>query len=98
MKIRLLLIILMPLFVVAYLFAFIRYLYNIIVDVDRAWHMAIAHDQLANAAFNGNPDKTISARAYKHSLNDEHRECWAVWLCKVLDILDPNHCEKSKDT
>ena len=31
----------------------------------RAWTLAVAHDQLANAAFGGHEDETISSRAGK---------------------------------
>lgn len=30
---------------------------------NRAWKLAIGHDQLANAAFGGSEDETISSRA-----------------------------------
>ena len=31
----------------------------------RAWTLAVAHDQLANAAFGGHEDETLSSRAGK---------------------------------
>lgn len=31
----------------------------------RAWTLAVAHDQLANAAFGGHEDETLSSRAAK---------------------------------
>lgn len=49
-------------------------------------------DQLANAATGGHEDETISSRAGR--LKKEGRG-WACVLCKLLDKLDPNHCEKS---
>ena len=48
-------------------------------------------DQLANTTMNGSEDETISSRAGRHK-DDEK---WACWLCKLLDKIDPNHCEKS---
>lgn len=58
----------------------------------RAWRLAVAHDQLANTAFGGNEDETISSRAGK-AARDGRR--WGCVLCKLLDRLDPGHCERS---
>lgn len=58
----------------------------------RAWRLAVAHDQLANAAFGGNEDETISSRAGKAARAGER---WGCVLCKWLDRLDPGHCERS---
>lgn len=41
---------------------------------------------------NGDPDETISSRAYKRSL--EGSKAWTL-LVKFLDFLDENHGEKS---
>lgn len=88
---RLYLILLFPLLVLALAWWTIKYLWAIVFAPDHAWTLAISADQLANAAFNGNPDETISSRAGRHK-DDEK---WACLLCKLLDKLDPNHCEKS---
>ena len=58
----------------------------------RAWTIAVAHDQLANAAFGGDEDETLSSRAGKAAREGKR---WACVLCRLLDRLDPNHCEKS---
>lgn len=58
----------------------------------RAWRLAIAHDQLANAAFGGNEDETISSRAGKAAREGRR---WGCVLCKWLDRIDPGHCERS---
>jgi len=58
----------------------------------RAWTLAVAHDQLANAAFGGHEDETLSSRAGKAARQGKR---WACVLCRLLDRLDPNHCEKS---
>ena len=34
----------------------------------RAWTIAVAHDQLANAAFGGHEDETLSSRAGKYEI------------------------------
>ena len=64
----------------------------IIAGSPRAWKLAIAYDQLANAAFGGNEDETISSRAYKASLNKRR---WGCILCKLLDKIEPDHCAQS---
>ena len=58
----------------------------------RAWTLAVAHDQLANAAFGGHEDETLSSRAGKAALEGKR---WACVLCRLLDRLDPNHCENA---
>lgn len=59
---------------------------------ERAWSLAIAHDQLANTAFGGDEDETISSRAGKAARAGKR---WGCVLCKLLDKFDPEHCEKS---
>lgn len=59
---------------------------------NRAWSLAIAHDQLANTAFGGDEDETISSRAGKAARAGKR---WGCVLCKLLDKFDPGHCEKS---
>ena len=94
---RLYLVLLFPLLVLALAWWAIKYLWAIMFAPDHAWDLAISVDQLANAAFNGNEDETISSRAGRHCRDShpEDREKWACLLCKLLDKLDPNHCEKS---
>lgn len=58
----------------------------------RAWRLAIAYDQLANTAFGGNEDETISSRAGRARRQGKR---WACLLCRLLDRLDPGHCERS---
>ena len=59
---------------------------------DRAWHIAIAWDQLFNATTGGDEDETLSSRAGRAARRGER---WARWLCRLLDRLDPGHCERS---
>ena len=94
---RLYLILLFPLLVLALAWWVVKYLWAIAFAPDHAWDLAVSADQLANAAFNGNLDETISSRAGRHCLCDkpEDRERWACVLCWLLDKIDPNHCEKS---
>jgi len=58
----------------------------------RAWTLAVSYDQLANAAFGGHEDETISSRAGK-AQRDGRR--WGCVLCRLLDRLDAGHCDKS---
>lgn len=58
----------------------------------RAWKLAVSYDQLANTAFGGHEDETISSRAGKEARKGTR---WACVLCKFLDRFDPGHCEKS---
>lgn len=67
-------------------------LFAVLAGSDRAWTLAVAHDQLANAAFGGSEDETISSRAAKAARGGER---WGCVLCKLLDKLDPGHCEKN---
>ncbi len=79
----------------AALFALLRMLYCIAANPPRAWVLAIAHDQLANAAANGDPDETISSRANR--ARAELRR-WGCVLCGLLDRIDPGHCAASAGT
>lgn len=54
--------------------------------------LLIAIDQLANALFAGYPDETVSYRSAKARSNGKR---WGCILCKLLDAVDPNHCEKT---
>lgn len=58
----------------------------------RAWRLAVGYDQLANAAFGGDPDETISSRAAKAR---RHGRRWGCLLCRLLDKIDRDHCERS---
>jgi len=58
----------------------------------RAWTLAISYDQLINAATGGHEDETISSRAGREQRKGKR---WARLLCRLLDALDPGHCERS---
>lgn len=91
MKNRLILIAIWLLCLVASLYAAVRMLYCIFKNPQKAWVLAVSHDQLANAASNGDPDETISSRANRYMPENK----WACRLCKLLDFLDKNHCKDS---
>lgn len=77
---------------VAVLIASLWMLIAIVTGSRRAWTIAVAHDQLANAAFGGHEDETLSSRAGKAARQGKR---WACFFCRLLDRLDPNHCEKA---
>lgn len=70
-----------------------RMTYAIFTNRDRAWAIAKAYDRLGNAVLNGSDSEFISTRAYRGSI--EGKRSWCL-LCKLLDLIDENHCFKSK--
>jgi len=72
--------------------ALIRLLWAIITNVDRAWKILLAFDRVGNAALNGDPDESISSRAYRDS--HEGKRVFCI-LCKILDRIQKNHCKNS---
>lgn len=60
-----------------------QYLYNILVSID----------QFINVIFGGDPDMTISGRWGKLVHLDKCVLC--KWACKLLDLVDKDHCRKA---
>ncbi len=57
------------------------------------WRVLLALDQLANVVLlNGDEDETISSNAGKSARRGLR---WACVLCRILDLADPGHCERS---
>jgi hypothetical protein len=54
--------------------------------------MMLVLDRLANALFGGKASETISSRAFRGM--NEGVKGWC-FLCKALDIIEQDHCEKS---
>lgn len=92
---RLILILLFIPVSIAAMFSLAMYLVYALAGHKRAWHIALAQDQAVNAGFGGSEDETISSRAGKSAAR---RERWGCVLCKLLDKLDPGHCQKSIET
>lgn len=92
---RLLLLLIWPLCVAACIFALVRMLSCIAFSPERAWVLAIAHDQLANAGADGDPDETISSRANRARLEGRR---WGCLLCGILDRIEKDHCRLSAGT
>lgn len=86
---------LLPALAIAPLLALARYLWAVLTNPARAWRIAIGFDQLVNVAANGCEDETISSRAARAR---DRGKRWGCVLCKLLDAIDSNHCEKSRGT
>ena len=89
---RLLLLAVVPLMLVGNLLAWLRFIWAWLTHPARAWRIAVGIDQLVNVAANGHEDETLSSRAGKAAREGQR---WACVLCRLLDRLDPNHCEKA---
>lgn len=92
MKRRLLLLLIFALCQLAALAGALRMAWALLANPARAWRLAVAYDQLANTAANGDEDETISSRAAKAR---RHGRRWGCLLCRLLDHLDPEHCNRS---
>jgi len=77
---------------VAHIVASVWMLLAALYGSPRAWRLAVGYDQLANVAFGGSEDETISSRAGRALRKGER---WACVLCRLLDRFDPKHCERS---
>jgi hypothetical protein len=64
----------------------------IVLGSDRGPRMMLVIDRLANALFGGSSRETISSRAYRGMNEGDKGWCF---LCKALDIIEQDHCEKS---
>ena len=65
---------------------------SVLFNSARAWRLAVSFDQLANTAFGGDEDETISSRAGKEA---QKGRWWACRLCQWLDRFDPGHCQNN---
>lgn len=64
----------------------------ILAGSNRAWTLVKAYDRVGNAATGGSDKEMISSRAGR--AKKEGRR-WACLLCRLLDQIDPGHCEKN---
>ena len=71
----------------------VRYVWAALTTPTRALSIAVAYDRFLNAEANGNNKETISSRAYR-AMTEGRR--WGCWLCRVLDDIQPKHCEDSE--
>lgn len=79
---------------VAHAVASIWMLLAILSGSPRAWRLAVSYDQLANTAFGGSEDETISSRAFKASASGRR---WGCILCRLLDKIERDHCRRSAE-
>lgn len=73
------------------IFAYLWMLVAALACSKRAWTIAVAFDQLFNAATGGDEDETISSRAYKASKRGDK---WGVLVADFLEKIDPGHGER----
>lgn len=94
-KLRLTLLLLIPVLLGGIGVAGLLYLLTLAVAPEHAWRIAVGVDQLVNVATGGSEDETISSRAYRAS---QRGVPWACQLCRILDLLQQDHCKKSAGT
>lgn len=70
--------------------ALIRMAWAIFTNPERSWRIALSFDDLGNVATNGYLGQSISSRAAH-----DRPQKWACLLCKLLDKLDPGHCDRA---
>ena len=92
MKVRIALLALWLLCQLANVVACVWMLLAALAGSSRAWRLAVSYDQLANTAFGGDEDETISSRASKAAATGRR---WGCVLCRLLDWLDPGHCARN---
>ena len=56
------------------------------------WRVLVSLDQFVNTIFGGFEDESISSRAAKAERNGKK---WGCVLCKILDKIDKDHCNKN---
>lgn len=59
----------------------------------RAMNIILGYDLLGNATLGNAHGEYISSMATKAAYR--RRTWWAVWLCRMLEAVDPGHCGKS---
>lgn len=90
---RVVLVLLIPVMLLAVPVALLHYVWAIGTAPARAVRIALGFDQLGNVALNGSEDETISSRA---AFARDAGKRWGCVLCRLLDSIDPDHCNKSK--
>lgn len=65
---------------------------SLVLNGKRFMRIAVGFDCTSSADFGGDGYTTISKRAYQAALKKRR---WGCVLCKMLDYIDPNHCENA---
>ena len=73
-----------------------RWLWNVLISIDQT--VGVILSPVLNLVMNpkhkfGDPDETMSSVMGKNVRNGSCRGCYAI--CKILHLLDPDHCKKS---
>lgn len=66
-----------------------------VIGSNRAWPVAVANDQVLNAALvgvAGSEDETVSSRVGKAASEGKR---WGCILCRLMDKIDPGHCARN---
>ncbi len=67
--------------------------FQVLVGSERGWRAILGQDYTLNAAaFGGSNKESVSSHAAKAARRGER---WGCVLCRLLDRVDPGHCEKS---
>ncbi len=74
--------------------AILRWTGAIVTNAEKAWNISKAFDRAGNVLLNGDWREMISTRAGRSM---KEGRTWACVLCRLLDKVDPNHCEESKE-
>lgn len=91
MRARIGLLLLYPLILLALAYIALRYVSAAVAAPGKAANIALLIDQAANLGLNGQMYSTISARAGRARA---HGRAWGCVLCRVLDWIAPQHCER----
>jgi hypothetical protein len=73
-------------------FSAVRMLWAAVSNPAKAFDLAKGFDLLGNVAFNGALGELISSRAGKQQRQGRR---WACVLCRLLDYIERDHCEKN---
>lgn len=91
---RLILIGIMLFVILAFPLAILRWVGAITTNPEKGWNISKAFDRVGNVLLNGDWREMISTRAGRSM---KEGRTWACVLCRLLNKLDPNHCEESKE-
>lgn len=83
-------------FVVVLVFplAIVRWIGAIVTNPEKGWNISKAFDRVGNVLTNGDWREMISTRAHRAW---QEGKLWGCILCKILNEVDPNHCQDSKE-
>ena len=61
-------------------------------------NVLVALDQLVNAVLNGQPDETLSSRAWRTEAKNQPYWSWTRKAIDVLFFFQPKHCERAYES